>query len=79
MEVDDDMRIRLLRPSFSKGKTSSRKNAAADKDVYIAIQMKLKYVNSEIKKKIEMDENSNFQQRFMNAAKRATSLKELVN
>ena len=37
MEVDDDMRIRLLRPSFSKGKTSSRKNAAADKDVYIAI------------------------------------------
>ena len=41
--------------------------------------MKLKYVNSEIKKKIEMDENSNFQQRFMNAAKRATSLKELVN
>ena len=79
MEVDDDMPIRLLRPSFSKGKTSSRKNAAADKDVYIAIQMKLKYVNSEIKKKKKMDENSNFQQRFMSAAKRATSLKELVS
>ena len=41
---------------------------AAEKEVDIAIQMTLKYVNSETKK-IKMDENRNFQQRFVNATK----------
>ena len=54
-----------------RGRHHLVRDTAAEKEADIAIEMTLKYVNS------EMDENCNFYQRFTNATKQATSSKRI--
>ena len=69
-----DIPIRLLCPYFHKGQTSSRKKYSCREKKLIFQYRGLKYINRR-SKKIEIDDNSNFKQRFINATNRATSSK----